>query len=123
MGVVLIILIPNQHISILQFIVFTEQQITEKLVRGTTCVTPSSGGGTSNDMPWRDRDEDFLHFAHRVMLYAHAQYYPVNRHKRTQNSSYSFSYVYRIMGGNISSGLCHSLLLLGILFFTELAIH
>ena len=88
-----------------------------KTLRGTTCVTPSSGGGgTSNDMPWRDRDEDFLHFAHRVMLYAHAQYYPVNRHKRTQNSSYSFSYVYRIMGGNISSGLCHSLLLLGILF-------
>ena len=31
MGVVLVILIPNQHISILQFIVFTEQQITEKL--------------------------------------------------------------------------------------------
>ena len=88
-----------------------------KTLRGTTCVTPSSGGGgTSNDMPWRDRDEDSLHFAHRVMLYAHAQYYPVNRHKRTQNSSYSFSYVYRIMGGNISSGLCHSLLLLGILF-------
>ena len=31
MGVVLIILIPNQHISILQFVVFTEQQITEEL--------------------------------------------------------------------------------------------
>ena len=31
MGVVLVILISNQHISILQFIVFTEQQITEKL--------------------------------------------------------------------------------------------
>ena len=31
MGVVLVILIPNQHISILQFVVFTEQQITEKL--------------------------------------------------------------------------------------------
>ena len=31
MGVVLVFLIPNQHISILQFIVFTEQQITEKL--------------------------------------------------------------------------------------------
>ena len=88
-----------------------------KTLQGTTCVTPSSGGGgTSNDMPWRDRDEDFLHFVHRVMFYAHAQYYPVNWHKRTQNSSYSFSYVYRIMGGNISSGLCHSLLLLGILF-------
>ena len=31
MGVVPVILIPNQHISILQFVVFTEQQITEKL--------------------------------------------------------------------------------------------
>ena len=25
----------------------------------------SSSGGTSNDMPWRDKDEYFLHFAHR----------------------------------------------------------
>ena len=33
MGVILVILIPNQHISILQFIVFTEQQITEKLYK------------------------------------------------------------------------------------------
>ena len=31
MGAVLVILIPNQHISILQFVVFTEQQITEEL--------------------------------------------------------------------------------------------
>ena len=83
----------------------------------------SGGGGTSNDMPWRDRDEDFLHFAHRVMFYAHAQYYPVNWHKRTQNSSYSFSYVYRIMGGQhliwimpLTIATWHS-------FFTELAIH
>lgn len=31
-------------------------------LQGTTCVTQSSGGGgTSNDMPWRDKDEDFLH--------------------------------------------------------------
>ncbi len=33
MGGVLVILIPNQHISILQFIVFSEQQITEKLYK------------------------------------------------------------------------------------------
>ena len=53
---------------------------------GATSVAPSSGGGgTSNDMPWRDKDEDFLHYAHRAMLYAHAMCYPVNRHKRTQN--------------------------------------
>ncbi|MBO7539007.1 MAG: hypothetical protein J6T44_06965, partial [Prevotella sp.] len=33
-------------------------------------MAPSSGGGgTSNDMPWRDKDEDFLHFARRTMLY------------------------------------------------------
>lgn len=57
-----------------------------KTLRGTTSVAPSSGGGgTSNDMPWRDKDEDFLQFAHRVMLYAHAKCYPGNRHKRTQN--------------------------------------
>lgn len=31
MGIVFCIFIANQHISILQFIVFTEQQITEKL--------------------------------------------------------------------------------------------
>jgi len=49
-------------------------------------VAPSSGaGGASNDMPWRDKDEDFLHFAHRVMLYAHAKCYPDSRYKRTQS--------------------------------------
>ena len=54
---------------------------------GATGVVQVSGGGggTSNDMPWRDKDEDFLHFAHRVMLYAHAKCYPGSRHKRTQN--------------------------------------
>lgn len=52
---------------------------------GATGVAQVSGGGTSNDMPWRDKDEDFLQFVHRVMLYAHAKCYPGNRHKRTQN--------------------------------------
>ncbi len=53
---------------------------------GATSMAPSSGGGgTSNDMPWRDKDEDFLHFAHRVMLYAHAKHYPGNRYKRAQS--------------------------------------
>lgn len=53
---------------------------------GTTGIAHvSGGGGTSNDMPWRDKDEDFLHFAHRIMLYAHAKCYPGSRHKRTQN--------------------------------------
>ena len=45
----------------------------------------SGGGGTSNDMPWRDKDEDFLDWARRAMLYAHAKCYPSNRHKRTQS--------------------------------------
>ncbi len=57
-----------------------------KTLRGTTSVAPSSGGGgTSNDMPWRDKDEDYLHFSHHVMLYAHAKHYPGNRLKRTLN--------------------------------------
>ncbi len=45
----------------------------------------SGGGGTSNDMPWRDKDEDFLDYARRIMRYAHANCYPGSRHKRTQS--------------------------------------
>ena len=45
----------------------------------------SGGGGTSNDMPWRDKDEDLQDYARRVMRYAHAKCHPGNRHKRTQN--------------------------------------
>ena len=43
----------------------------------------SGGGGTSNDMPWRDKDEDFLDWARRAMRYAHAKHYPGNRLKRS----------------------------------------
>ena len=43
----------------------------------------SGGGGTSNDMPWRDKDEDYLHWAYRAMRYAHAKHYPGNRLKRS----------------------------------------
>ena len=43
----------------------------------------SGGGGTSNDMPWRDKDEDYLHWAYRAMRYAHAKHYPDNRLKRS----------------------------------------
>ena len=39
----------------------------------------SGGGGTSNDMPWRDKDEDYLHWAYRAMRYAHAKHYPGDR--------------------------------------------
>lgn len=45
----------------------------------------SGGGGTSNDMPWRDKDEDLQDYARRVMRYAHAKCYPGGRRKRTQN--------------------------------------
>lgn len=45
----------------------------------------SGGGGTSNDMPWRDKDEDLMDYARRVMRYAHAKCYPGSRHKRTQS--------------------------------------
>ena len=45
----------------------------------------SGGGGTSNDMPWRDKDEDLQDYARRVMCYAHAKCYPGSRRKRTQN--------------------------------------
>ena len=43
----------------------------------------SGGGGTSNDMPWRDKDEDYLDWARRAMRYAHAKHYPGNRLKRS----------------------------------------
>ena len=39
----------------------------------------SGGGGTSNDMPWRDKDEDILDWARRAMRYAHAKHYLGNR--------------------------------------------
>ena len=43
----------------------------------------SGGGGISNDMPWRDKDEDFLDWARRAMRYAHAKHFPGNRFKRS----------------------------------------
>ena len=55
-------------------------------IDGATSVAQTSGGGgTSNDMPWRDKDEDFLDWARRAMRYAHAKCYPGSRHKRTQS--------------------------------------
>ena len=49
----------------------------------TSVAQTSSGGGTSSDMPWRDKDEDYLHWAYRAMRYAHAKHYPGNRFKRS----------------------------------------
>jgi hypothetical protein len=55
-------------------------------INGATNVAQTSGGGgTSNDMPWRDKDEDFLDWARRAMRYAHAKHYPGNRYRRMQN--------------------------------------
>ena len=55
-------------------------------LNGATSMAPSSGGGgTSNDMPWRDKDEDLLDWARRAMRYAHAKHYPGNRYKRMQS--------------------------------------
>ena len=44
----------------------------------------SGGGGTSNDMPWRDKDEDFLDWARRAMRYAHAKHYPGNKLRKSK---------------------------------------
>ena len=51
---------------------------------GSTNVAQGYGcGDTSSDMPWRNKDEDFLDWARRVMRYAHAKHYPGNRLKRS----------------------------------------
>ena len=53
-------------------------------IDGATSVAQTSGGGgTSSDMPWRDKDEDYLHWAYRAMRYAHAKHYPGNKLKRS----------------------------------------
>ena len=64
----------------------TGMQVFLAGINGATNVAQTSGsGGTSNDMPWRDKDEDFLDWARRAMRYAHAKHYPGNRYRRTQN--------------------------------------
>lgn len=44
----------------------------------------SGGGGTTSDMPWRDKDEDPLHWAWRAMQYAHAKHYPGNKLRKSK---------------------------------------
>ncbi len=52
---------------------------------GATGVAQVSGvGGTTSDMPWRDKDEDPLHWAWRAMQYAHARHYPGNKLKKSK---------------------------------------
>lgn len=55
-------------------------------IDGATDIAQVSGGGdTPNDIPWRDKDEDYLHWARRAMRYAHAKHYPGNRFKRSMS--------------------------------------
>ena len=55
-------------------------------IDGATSVAQTSGGGgTSSDMPWREKDEDYLHWAYRAMRYAHAKHYPGNKLKKSKS--------------------------------------
>lgn len=55
-------------------------------IDGATSVAQTSGGGgTSSDMPWREKDEDYLHLAYRAMRYAHAKHYPGNKLRKSKS--------------------------------------
>ena len=60
------------------------QNPTDGIDGATSVAQTSGGGGTSSDMPWRDKDEDYLHWAYRAMRYAHAKHYPGNKLKKEQ---------------------------------------
>ena len=59
------------------------QSPTDGIDGANSVAQTSGGGGTSSDMPWREKDEDYLHWAYRAMRYAHAKHYPGNRLKRS----------------------------------------
>jgi hypothetical protein len=64
----------------------TGMQVFLAGINGATNVAQTSGGGgTSDDMPWRDKDEDFLDWARRAMRYAHAKHYPGNKFRKSKN--------------------------------------
>ena len=55
-------------------------------LQGATSVAQTSGGGgTSSDMPWRDKDEDYLHWARHAMRYAHAKHYPGKKLRKSKS--------------------------------------
>ena len=55
-------------------------------IDGATGVAQTSGGGgTLSDIPWRDKDEDYLHWAYHAMRYAHAKHYPSNKLKKSKS--------------------------------------
>lgn len=54
----------------------TAVQVLVAGIDGATTVAQGGGGGTSSDLPWRDKDEDYLDYARRCMRFAHAKHYP-----------------------------------------------
>lgn len=63
----------------------TDMQVFMAGINGATSVAQtSSGGGTTSDMPWRDKEEDYLHWAWRAMQYAHAKHYPGNKFRKSK---------------------------------------
>lgn len=64
----------------------TDLHVFMDAIDGATSVAQTSGGGgTSSDMPWHDKDEDYLHWAYRAMRYAHAQHYPGNKLRKSKS--------------------------------------
>ena len=61
------------------------QSPTDGIDSATSVAQTSGGGGTSSDMPWREKDEDYLHWAYRAMRYAHAKHYPGNKLKKSKS--------------------------------------
>ena len=54
-------------------------------LNGATSVAQTSGGGgTTSDMPWRDKDEDYHHWAWRAMQYAHAKHNSGNKLRKSK---------------------------------------
>ena len=63
----------------------TGMQVFMAGINGATSVAQTSGGGgTTSDMPWREKDEDYLHWAWRAMQYAHAKHYPGNKFRKSK---------------------------------------
>ena len=50
------------------------QSPTDGIDGATSVAQTSGGGGTSSDMRWCEKDEDYLHWAYRAMRYAHAKH-------------------------------------------------
>lgn len=63
----------------------TGMQVFLAGINGATNVAQTSGGcGTTSDMPWREKDEDYLHWAWRAMQYAHTRHYPGSKLRKSK---------------------------------------